>query len=472
MSIDTKPTRPNVIWFLVDQMRAQAMSIAGDPNVHTPNLDRLARDGVYFERACMGFPLCCPARGSMLTGQYPHQCIPGHEFRLPPDVPTLATPFNQAGYHTAWLGKWHLDGYFERQGRSALHTIPKERRGDFATWIGYENNNSQYDCWVHGHRLNETVDHYRLPGHETDALTDLLLDEITEHRDEPFFVTCSVQPPHDPYTAPPEFAGRHNPAHLTLRRNVPPIADLEKTARQELAGYYALIEHVDANVGRLLDKLEALDIADHTYVVFFSDHGDQHGSHGYRRKMTPLEESIRVPCMIWGGHYRHYRNSKTVSHVINHVDMAPTSLGLADIAVPEQMRGYDYSPLAKNTNWCADAPDAALLQCIVPTQHHQSIDYPWRGLVTRDGWKYVAIPGQPMYLFNLNDDPYELRNMAHTSQGRDKRYELNKRLAELLNQEQDEFPLPEFTRGGSPMCTHTTAEAWREKEAHYVTDPR
>ena len=470
MSFKQTAKQPNVIWYLVDQMRAQAMSIAGDPNLHTPNLDRLARDGVYFEKACMGFPLCCPARGSLLSGQYPHQCIPGHEFRLPPTVATVATPFNEAGYHTAWLGKWHVDGHFERHGRGALHTVPRQRRGGFRTWIGYENNNSQYDCWVHGHRDDQSVEHYRLPGHETDALTDLLIEEISEHKDRPFFAACSVQPPHDPYTAPAEFAGRHNPANLILRRNVPPIIELEETVRKELAGYYALIEHIDANVGRLLNKLEQLGIADHTYIVFFSDHGDNHGSHGYRRKMTPLEESIRVPCMIWGGHYRHYRNSKTVDHVINHVDIAPTSLGLADIAVPTDMRGYDYSPLAKNTHWCAEAPNEALLQCIVPTQHYQSIDYPWRGLVTRDGWKYVATPGQPMYLFDLNKDPYELCNMAHTSQGRPKRKELNDRLAELLRREHDDFLLPEFTETGSPICTQNAAEVWRKKEAEYVSD--
>jgi arylsulfatase A-like enzyme len=199
--------KPNVIWFMVDQMRAQAMSIAGDPNIHTPNLDRLCRDGTWFKNAVSGFPLCCPARGSFITGQYPHKCVPGHEFGMDSALETVADPFNEAGYHTAYLGKWHLNGWHEGYGRGGWHIIDKERRGRFQTWIGYENNNSQFDCWVHGHDGNQDVELYKLPGHETDALTDMLLEQIEKHKDENFFHVCSVQPPHDPYSAPAQWAG-------------------------------------------------------------------------------------------------------------------------------------------------------------------------------------------------------------------------------------------------------------------------
>ena len=143
-------SQPNVIWIITDQHRGQATGYAGDPNLSTPNLDRLAAEGVNFSRAVSGFPLCCPFRGSMLTGRYPHHCVPGHEYRMPPEQPTIAQPFKQAGYHTAYFGKWHVDGFHESEGRAAMHIIPPERRGGFDTWIGYENNNSQWDCWVHG----------------------------------------------------------------------------------------------------------------------------------------------------------------------------------------------------------------------------------------------------------------------------------------------------------------------------------
>lgn len=122
-------TQPNVIWVLTDQQRARMLSCNGDPNVHTPNIDALAEMGVNFTRAVSGYPLCCPFRGSMLTSRYPHECVPGHEYQMPPEMPTIADVFNENGYHTAYFGKWHLDGFHEREGRAALHTVLPERRG-------------------------------------------------------------------------------------------------------------------------------------------------------------------------------------------------------------------------------------------------------------------------------------------------------------------------------------------------------
>jgi len=455
--------RPNVIWYIVDQMRAQAMSHVGDPNVNTPNLDRMMIDGIHFQNACMGFPLCCPARASMVTSMYPHKSVPGHEFKLDPKLTTIADPFNEAGYHTAWIGKWHLDGWHEENGRGGWCITDPEHRGRFKTWIGYENNNSQWDCWVHGHDEERTVDHYQLPGHETDALTDLLLEQIDRHQHENFFHVCSVQPPHDPYSAPEEYAARHNPADLTLRPNVPSIPKVEESARKNLAGYYALIEQIDANVGRVMNHLKKLGLMDNTYLMFFSDHGDHMGSHGHTHKMTPYEESIRVPFMIWGGQRYHYF-SQRVSHVSNHVDMAPTTLGLCEIPCPESFEGFDYGRLIREKRLnSAEVPEEAYLQSVVPTQHHPSIDLPWRGIATRDGWKYVALEGQPLMLFNLNEDPYEQRNLALHAHSRKKRKEMNDRLQVWINKTDDTFKLPEFDAEGKPCLTETVTEAFKEK---------
>ena len=94
-----------MIWVLTDQQRAMMLSCNGDPNVHTPNIDALADMGVNFTRAVSGYPLCCPFRGSMLTSRYPHECVPGHEYQMPPEMPTIADVFNENGYHTAYFGK-------------------------------------------------------------------------------------------------------------------------------------------------------------------------------------------------------------------------------------------------------------------------------------------------------------------------------------------------------------------------------
>jgi arylsulfatase A-like enzyme len=453
--------RPNIIWFMVDQMRGQALSIAGDPNVRTPNLDRMVIDGTWFRNACMGFPLCCPARGSMLTGVYPHQCVPGHEYPMPTGMPTVADAFNTAGYDTAWFGKWHLDGHREGSGRGAWHIVPKERRGGFGTWLGYENNNSQFDCWVHGHDDRGEQPLRRLPGHETGAQTDMLLAHIDSRREKPFFACVSVQPPHNPYSAPADMAGRHNPADVILRPNVPPNADVVERARRDLSGYYALIEDIDRHVGRLLGHLAALGIADRTYIIFTSDHGDQHGSHGHFAKMTPYEEAIRVPFLVHGGQRWHYhRGWGEVPCIPNHVDLAPTSLGLAGIPVPAGMQGHDFSWAVLRKPAPAGRPTEAYLQSVVPTNHGGSNCQPWRGIVTEDGWKYVAVEGQPLYLFDLNRDPYELVNLAYEAGAAARRGELNRRLAAWIERTGDRFPLPVFDERGVPEALHAARRSF------------
>lgn len=436
----------NVIWIFGDQHRSQALGIHGDPNVSTPHLDNLARQGVDFPRALMGSPLCCPCRGSLLTSRYPHECVPGHELPLPDGCPTVADAFDRHGYHTAWFGKWHLDGHKEAKGRGAFHTVPRERRGGFGTWIGYENNNSQYDCWVHGHDANEgEVARYRLPGYETDSLTDLLIAHLRRQgAEQPFFAALSVQPPHNPYVAPGEDAARHRQADVILRPNVPPIPSVETRARNGLAGYYAMIENLDANVGRIRQALRECGLEENTIIMFFSDHGDLHGSHGQFLKTSPLEESIRVPFIIGGGIPFYSQHAGENLALINHVDVAPTTLGLCGLDAPEGMRGRDFSGCFRKDRPRPEAPNSAFLQSVIPTGHPDSVDRPWRGVVTNDHWKLVCLEGQPWLMFDLNEDPYEMRNLAFNTAYREKRRELGAKLREWVEQTGDRFDLPEF----------------------------
>jgi arylsulfatase A-like enzyme len=438
----------NVIWIFGDQHRAQALGCNGDPNVFTPNVDRLSSEGLNFGNALSGFPLCCPARGSLLTGTYPHNCVPGHEQQMPPDSQTIAHAFKAEGYHTAYFGKWHLDGFKERTGRAAMHIIPPERRGGFDEWVGFENNNSQWDCWVHGGEGDDAF-HERLSGYETDSLTDMLVRYIEdrgrlekEGSDQPFFAALSVQPPHDPYVGPADFMSRHTPGDVRLRENVPSINWVEARARRDLAGYYAMIENLDWNVGRVRSALATAGLDHDTHLVFFSDHGDMHGSHGQFRKTSPWEESIRVPFIVGGIQPRYEGKSGRSESLMNHVDVAPTTLGLCGIDKPRWMAGHDYSG-ERFEGLSESAPDSAFLQAVISTGHGDSIDRPWRGVVTDDGWKYVALEGQPWMLFNLNEDPYELANHAHNSKYRVDRKRLQDRLGQWIADTGDSFELPE-----------------------------
>ena len=171
--------RPNVVWIFGDQHRAQALGCMGDANAYAqyrcarsrwrdllsrrfrlsalPSLPRIAAVGTLSASRCSG------SSDAASTG-----------------VINGGTAFRAAGYHTAYFGKWHLDGYQERDGRAVFHHVPRPRRGGFDTWLGYENNNAQYDTWLHGHTGEEEVEEHRLERYETDALTDLLLRHVEE----------------------------------------------------------------------------------------------------------------------------------------------------------------------------------------------------------------------------------------------------------------------------------------------------
>ncbi|MBN9393383.1 MAG: sulfatase [Chloroflexi bacterium] len=453
----TQTKRPNVIWVISDQMRAQAMSYIGDPNVRTPNLDRMAWEGMSFTNAVSGAPLCSPFRGALLTGMYPHHSsVPGHDYPLSTEVPTVAHAFRAAGYRTCWVGKWHLDGNREgldltqQENIPRFRQIPADRRGGFEDWWAFEYSNEPFRSRIHTDVNGETVS-YRMPGYQTDDLTDIFIDWLKDRpKDEPFFGVLSVEQPHTPYIAPAENMAHYNPAGLKLRPNVPDVKWVTERARTELMGYYAAIERVDYNVGRLRAALEELDLDDDTYVIFFADHGDMHGSHGQFWKTAPWEESCRIPFIIRmpGRSFQVMLQNPTL---INHVDIAPTTLGICGINKPEGMEGQDYSnqfldyqpvfdrPMSEQVP--PNAPDSVYLSIPVPTYHPDSVDRPWRAIITADGWKYAALEGQPWLMFNLNDDPYELINLAHNTWFRHRRKQLQERLAQWIHDTQDEFKL-------------------------------
>ena len=433
--------RKNMIWLMGDQHRAQALGYMGDPNARTPFLNDLSLNSVTFSNAISGCPWCTPFRGSLYTSRYNNKCVYRTPQHLDPKLPTVTDVFNSHGYQTAFFGKWHLSGSNKRV------FVPKEDRGRFDTWIGYENNNAQYDCWVHGHdiwgRDDKVTDTEKLETYETDALTDKLLDFLKRRpQDRPLFAVLSVQPPHNPYVAPPEYARHFKADGIRLRPNVPNSAKRREKHQKDLAGYYAQIENLDFNVGRILAALEELGIEDDTHLAFFSDHGDCHGSHGYVRKSSPWEEAVRIPCIFRpAGEAAKQRFSDAA---FNHVDFAPTSLGLCGIDVPEWMDGTDFSHHIVSSRQAPDnEPDSAFMQHIY-RKRFDCLNRPWRGIRTRDGWKYVILEGQPIMLFDLNEDPYEMTNLIYLDTYNEKREEMHHRLAEWLNKTEDPFPMPEL----------------------------
>ena len=446
----------NAIWIICDQLRASALGCNGDVNARTPNIDMMARMGVNFRRAVSTHPICSPYRGTMLTGRMHNRCVNAHEYPLPTEQPTAADLFNEQGYDTAYFGKWHLDGC---RRNSSMHIVPRERRARFGTWIGYENNNSQWNTWVHGHDGEREVPQYLLKGYETDALTDLLIDYIRRRAEDPegrpFFAVLSVQPPHEPYVAPAEYLRDFPWNDVSLRPNVPSMPSYQQQAKRELARYYAMVENLDANVGRIQQTLRELDLDLNTNLFFFSDHGDLMGSHGMYGKVVPYEEAARVPFIISGGlpQYYGYETGETDA-LLSEIDILPTTLGLCGLPVPDFLEGFDFSYYRYPNGWPRftpkpGEPDSAYLKSPVP---RGDFDKAWRAVVTRDGWKYACLETEEWLLFNLREDPYEERNMAHMPWMVDKRRELHALLQRWIDRTDDAFMLPDaayFNHGGN-----------------------
>ena len=328
-------SRPNILFVFADQWRAAATGFAGNMQVCTPNLDRLAGQSVVFDTAVANCPVCTPYRASLLTGRYPLSTgMFVNDIRLGTDEVSIAHVLGDAGYQRAYIGKWHLDG-----PRRGGFTPPGPRRQGFDDfWAVAE---CTHDYW-HSLYYRDTPEVRYWEGYDATAQTSLAIEYLRNANGEresgrPFCLFLSWGPPHTPYcTAPEEFRAMYPPEENVPRPNcVEPKLD-------EIAGYYAHIAALDREMGRLLAALDELDLARDTIFVFTSDHGDMLHSHGRQRKQHPWDESIRVPFLLrWPG--RH----KTGDHIgepFNVVDIMPTLLRLAGCDVPDTVEGMDFSP--------------------------------------------------------------------------------------------------------------------------------
>jgi arylsulfatase A-like enzyme len=292
-------TRPNVLFVFSDQHRWCDLGCYGNPEVETPHLDALARQGLRCTHCVANAPLCVPSRGCLLTGLYPlrHRAV-ANDLPLSSQVRTVAHVLGEAGYHTGYIGKWHLAGV----PRDA--PVPRGARGGFRTWKAYR---CHHD-YLHAYYFDEDDRRVPVSGYGPEAETDLALAFLRE-APRPWALWLSWGPPHDPYQAVPEpYLARYR-RPLTLRPNVPDAAWRSPAHRWERAdllaayqGYYAHITALDAQMGRLLEALDATGQAEDTVVVYTSDHGDMLGSHGFLDKQLPYDEAIRVPLLVrWPG---------------------------------------------------------------------------------------------------------------------------------------------------------------------------
>lgn len=430
--------RPHLIQILSDEHCGFALSCVGDPNVRTPHLDRLAREGMRFDRAYANCPVCTPSRGTIFSGRHAHAGpVPGFFDVWKVNAPSTATLLGAAGYHTAYFGKWHCGGV-DDQVPPAVRAAkadypgkatrtPEDRRAGFLDWAGFECTNAPFRSYVYrNHDLLPT----RLDGYQTDALTDLVIEYLrTYRRDAPLYLVLSIEPPHFPLEVPERFR-RFAPATLALRPN----AEDTPERRQHLAAYYAMVENLDWNIGRLCAALQELPAFrdERTCVSYIADHGELMGSHGlFCRKEYPYEEAVRIPAIFhWPGHLP---AQGAVSGLFSLVDYAPTLVSLAGLPVPAWMQGHDW---AERLRGRADSgPGEVLLEMTESPMWTPA--YPnWRGL-TDGRWKYTFYEHGGEELFDLARDPGELRNLADAEA--DRRQAMRARLLALLAATREPF---------------------------------
>lgn len=397
----TSKTKPNILFVFGDQWRAQATGYAGDPNVRTPNLDNFAAESLNFTHAVSNCPVCSPWRATLMTGQYPlTHGVFVNDVPVSSDPVYLADVFKDAGYDTAYIGKWHIDGH----GRSAY--IPPERRRGFDYWKVRECTHDYNNSFYYG----DPDEKLWWEGYDAEAQTRDAQAYIKNHdASKPFLLMLSWGPPHAPYhTAPEPFRQMYRAEDVQLRPNVPD--EMADEAREWLAGYYAHCSALDQYFVELMQTLESAGLAENTVVVFTADHGDMLGSHGATKKQRPWDESILVP-MLLRFPVIFSREGRQIETPINAPDLMPTLLGLAGLPVPETVEGNDFTPFLRGE---AGAPEAAAL-IELPACFHQFAYYnggrDWRGLRTAR-YTYVIDRDGPWMLYDNEVDPYQLENVV------------------------------------------------------------
>ncbi|MGQ9455330.1 MAG: sulfatase-like hydrolase/transferase [Armatimonadota bacterium] len=421
--------KPNIVVCLCDQLRAFETGCYGNRVIQTPNIDRLASEGVRFEFACTNNPVCSPARSILISGQYSRTCQgtlvncgePVRE-RVQLPEPTLAEVLKDAGYKTALIGKWHIAPSPETVGF------------DFAV---YPHHRHRYTSQTFHHSFGEDI---LVEGFGADYEISELKKFVREYRDKPFFLFHNISQPHMPLAdIPSKFKTMYAADQIPLRANIYAngrMAYDEKWFRIYLydhlnyeehlsyteqplpegfdlrsltALYYGAVTYADEQVGALMKTLEENNLANDTLVVFTSDHGDNLGSHHLFNKDQLYEESIRIPLIFW---WPNRLKPKNVNwQVASLIDVMPTILSLIGISAPKHCQGTDLSKVALGQ---ADVvgENCAFIEVSNGAVGIRTLRHLYGIRKERmPGGKAGKVVDEKLLFFDLVNDPYELNNL-------------------------------------------------------------
>jgi len=487
----TRP--PNVLIIYPDQMRYDAMGCAGNTVIKTPNIDRLAREGVQFTEAYTSYPICCPFRASMLTGKYAqgHGMVQNH-FPLRGDQTFLAECMRDSGYRTGYVGKWHLEGG-PKPG-----FVPPDRRFGFEHFVGF-NRGHDYSSSIYYDDAGQAYHSNRYePDYQTDQFMDFITSAATAEDGKPFLGYVSFGPPHFPMDMPDHVRYTYRTDEIPLPPGVPdaqlqrtfqklrnevycggdprsghkshtvkdskPVGEpeTEDEIREFIAEYYGMIHNIDWNVGRILNLIDSLGIAENTMVVFLSDHGDMLGQHGHYCgiKCNAYRAAMHVPLII--RYPARFAVQQTDAMVDVGVDMMPTLLDLCGISPPDEMHGESYLGVLDGRS--REAREAIMYQVFTQTGGNpgEFAPYAQRGIRTKD-WLYVRHKDERVMLYDERADYDEQNNLVSDKSHNALMDDFDSRIDAHMNACGDDwdiaadFPPPDFV-------THAQAKVILENE--------
>lgn len=454
--------RPNVVFILTDDQRWDTMSCAGHPFLKTPGFDRLAAEGARFSNMFVTTSLCSPSRASLLSGLYGHTHGVLDNFT---DYPTRLTSFpmrlHEEGYETAYVGKWHM-------GEDS-----DEKRPGFDYWVSHKGQGQYF-----GTTFNVNGERVAKQGYYTHEVTDMAVEWLRRPREKPFLLILGHKAPHTPYTPEPKYANLYDDVDIPYPRSALALEGKPDWVKQRIAtwhgiygplygfrksfpdtrpegvkdfarfvrSYASTIKSVDDSVGRVYQALKDLGELDNTVVILASDNGMFLGEHGMTDKRTMHEESIRVPLLV--RYPKLIKPGTVVDRMVLNIDLAPSVLEICRAAPLKNIHGVSWAPLLGG--------DARGWRTSWYYEYNYEKQFPYtpnvRGVRT-DEWKYVRYPhgdGGPdrhkAELYNLKDDPGELRNLIGDPACRDRRVLLNWELRRLMEQAgalPDRMPLDE-----------------------------
>ncbi len=446
--------KPNVLFVFIDQLRADVCGVYGGSYIETPHIDRLASQGATFANAVSSCPLCTPYRGMVQTGRYPtHSGIVMNFVEASPiqNPHCLGHVFTASGYETGFIGKWHLSSGWRREeglcegnperirafrekNPETEYVAPGPGRLGYTHWQAFNFHTAFNDYYFYEDEPKKVFS----GRYETDTQVDQAISymERCKNSGRPFLLCVAPHPPHPPFAPEyiPEGYLAKVPEVVRWSPNVP--ADNPRKLI-EMRYYLAMAKNVDDNLGRLMQYLDASGLAEETIVIFTSDHGDMHGSHGRLDKMVPYAEAMNIPLIFrWPNRIKAGLRLDALQTPLDHL---PTLCGLTGMRTPGEVDGVDLSPVILGKS--KDIRDEVLIGNY--TSHWDFFQtgtrWPeWRGVRTKRYTYCQWLTGKEE-LYDDIEDPYQMKNLVEGEEEPAVLTRLRGRLKGLLAEAHDDF---------------------------------